>query len=574
MERIPRRRPPSPPPLRFRSSFSSSPMAIPLFFLFSFYLFTTATSGPSPKADETFTPQDNYLLDCGSSSQTTLPDKRVFMSDQNSTKFFNYAGRDIQVSVESDKEVTNPIYLNAKVFVSEATYSFHMARPGWHWIRLHFFPVNNNEFNLQQAKFTITSESIVFLHEFSINENKCVMKEYLVNVTHERFAIKFTPIQGSFAFINAIEVVSAPDKLIPDSGSSLFPVGPFSGLSEYSYMTEYRLNMGGQVIKPGEDTLGRTWDPDLPFVKPGSQNVSVAPNVVNYPEGTSVLIAPRKLYSTASQMGDAGVSAPNFNITWSFEIDTSFSYFIRLHFCDIVSKSMDDLFFNVYVGGKMAISGLDLSSLTGKLASAYYKDIVVNSSLISNPFTVQVGPMNEVNGARNAILNGLEILKINNSVNSLDGEFGVDGSTANGPARGTVAAVGFAMMFGAFVGLGAMAVKWQKRPKDWQKDSSFSSWLLPLHAGDSSYMRKNLSGKSTHSSTMGYGKYFSLSELQEATKNWDPNAIIGVGGFGNVYIGEIDDGTKVAVKRGNPQSEQGIGREVMIHTCINLKPSS
>jgi serine/threonine protein kinase len=34
--------------------------------------------------------------------------------------------------------------------------------------------------------------------------------------------------------------------------------------------------------------------------------------------------------------------------------------------------------------------------------------------------------------------------------------------------------------------------------------------------------------------------------------------VIGVGGFGNVYLGTLDDGTKVAVKRGNGSTEQGI----------------
>lgn len=58
--------------------------------------------------------------------------------------------------------------------------------------------------------------------------------------------------------------------------------------------------------------------------------------------------------------------------------------------------------------------------------------------------------MNEDAGTKNALLNGLEVFKINNSVNSLDGEFGADGKTA-ATSRGSVAAVGFAMMFGAFV---------------------------------------------------------------------------------------------------------------------------
>ncbi|PHU04709.1 putative receptor-like protein kinase [Capsicum chinense] len=147
---------------------------------------------------------------------------------------------------------------------------------------------------------------------------------------------------------------------------------------------------------------------------------------------------------------------------------------------------------------------------------------------------------------------------MNNSVGSLDGEYGVDGKKQNGPSK-TVAYVGFAMMFGAFVGLGAMAVKWQKRPQDWQKRNSFSSWLLPVHAGDMTFMSSSSRRSQFFSSkNMGLGQYFTFAELSDATRNWEPSEIIGVGGFGNVYYGELDDGTKVAVKRGNPQSEQGI----------------
>ncbi|CAI9765496.1 unnamed protein product [Fraxinus pennsylvanica] len=212
-----------------------------------------------------------------------------------------------------------------------------------------------------------------------------------------------------------------------------------------------------------------------------------------------------------------------------------------------------------------ATTGLDLTTMAGGLTAAYYIDFVMNSSMVdnANPITVQFGPMNENTGARNAILNGLEVFRMNNSVSSLDGEYGVDGKSADGPSRGTVAAVGFAIMFGTFVGLGIIAVKWQKGPQDWQQNHSFSSWLLPLHAGDTSSMsniKTSLGSCKSQffSSTSKLGLYFYLAELQEATKNWDPNAIIGVGGFVNVYIGEINDGMKVAIKRGNPQSEQGI----------------
>ncbi|CAL9157349.1 unnamed protein product, partial [Musa hybrid cultivar] len=176
------------------------------------------------------------------------------------------------------------------------------------------------------------------------------------------------------------------------------------------------------------------------------------------------------------------------------------------HSPSVTTLSLNDLYFNMYINGLMAISGLDLSIVTSGLALPCYKDLVLNASM-------------------------------SNLVGSLDGEFGVDGSRAGdgSSSKRVVAAVGFAMMFGAFAGLGAMVMN-----------------FMTSKSGHGSHT----SGYT--SSTMELGRYLSLSELQAATKNFDQNTVVGVGGLGNVYLGELEDGTKVAVKRGNPQSEQGI----------------
>ncbi|KAJ6739114.1 hypothetical protein OIU74_003971 [Salix koriyanagi] len=156
----------------------------------------------------------------------------------------------------------------------------------------------------------------------------------------------------------------------------------------------------------------------------------------------------------------------------------------------------------------MAISGLDLSSIKDELAVAYFKDFVVDASLMSDGLAVEVGPMGDETGTRNAILNGLEVFKMSSRVNSLDGVFGVDGKMLE--SHKAVVYVGFGLMFGAFVGLGAMLLKWHKRPQDWQKRDSFSSWLLPVHAGDHSFMtsKTSLGSHKTnfYSSALGLGR--------------------------------------------------------------------
>ncbi|XP_019165502.1 PREDICTED: probable receptor-like protein kinase At2g21480 [Ipomoea nil] len=529
----------------------------------------TASALPA-KSFQPFSPQDNYLFDCGSNTSTILPGNRTFHPDNSTAEFLAYDGKDIQISGPVPAANVTPIYRSAKVFAADATYTFPITAPGWHWIRLHFFPLNTSRYDLKTAKFTVEADNFVLLHQFELqNDTTVIMKEFLVNVTTERFPLRFKP-KGTVAFVNAIEFVSAPNPLISDYATMLFPVSQTFGLSTHSFQTVYRLNVGGPEIETDQDSLQRLWDPDTKYLDPKEmgKSISVSPAIISYlvVEG-SPLIAPPAVYASAQELADSNSVKPDFNITWKMDINVHFWYLIRLHFCDIVSKSLNELYFNVYINDKIAISGLDLSELTRKLATAYYKDIVVNSTMVSSPLEIKVSPVDDdAQGTRNAILNGLEVFKMNNSVGSLDGEFGVDGtrvSDGNDSNRQTVAAVGFAMMFGSFVGLGAMAVKWRKRPQDWRRRSSISSWLLPVHAGDATFTNPNktpLGSRQSlfYSSTSEFGRYFSFSELQEATNNWETTRIIGIGGFGSVYLGLVDERTKIAVKRGNPQSEQGL----------------
>ncbi|RYR49739.1 hypothetical protein Ahy_A07g036256 isoform B [Arachis hypogaea] len=402
-----------------------------------------------------FTPKDNFLIDCGAEKVATLPDGRRFKSESESSSFLQ-ATDDTKVSSnEPIPKLPSPIYSNARIFIHQATYSFPLSHPGFHWLRLHFYPIENTIFELHKATFSVNTDKYVLLHSFNVNNDTTIVKEFLINATEPHLSIFFIPTKDSAAFINAIELVSAPDNLIFDTATSLFPVGDFSGLSNYAFQTAHRINNGGPLITSSNDTLGRTWvsDSDAPYLtnKNSAKSVSVATTAIKFPSNTptiSPLIAPQTVYASAMEMGDAGVNEPNFNVSWKFDVDTAFDYLVRLHFCDIVSKGLNELYFSVYVNGKMAVPNLDLSAITGALAG----------------------------------------------------------------------------------------------------DASFLSSKNSLGSNKSNF----------YSLTMGLGRFFSFAELQDATKSFDSNNIIGVGGFGNVYLGVIDEGTKVAVKRGNPQSEQGI----------------
>ncbi|CAN0870949.1 Probable receptor-like protein kinase At5g61350 [Linum grandiflorum] len=541
---------------------------------------TSPSPAPAPAPAPTpsthfvpYVPPDNYLLNCGSTQDTKLIDGRTFKSD-SVTMAYLQTNDDFKASVNSIPSnlllpnssappSTLPLFYSARIFTSVAKFNLRIVNPGRHWVRLYLYPLPHSQCG-PSSVFSVAAGGSILLHEFCMKEKSPPQfKEYLIDVPSDELTITFTP-KISCAFVNALEVVSAPNGLISDEASEI-PTGTFAGLSKFALQVSHRLNIGGQIITPENDTLSRTWIPDTLYnVFPlGASNVSVSPEAVSFPEsgGATPYIAPRSVYATAEQMADSETQKANFNLTWKLPTDPGFSYLIRLHFCDIVSKSLDDLYFNVYINGFVGEGPIDLSSVDRALDTAYYKDFVVGPGSMQNgSVMVQVGPDTEMqSGQINAILNGLEVIKMSRWDGSLDGNVGVSGLIGRDVAWKIIAGIGLGVAVTGLLLLGLIMLRWKKRPKGWEKKKSFSSWLLPLHRKSSQFsMSGSKKSSSIFSSNSGLGKFFSFSELQTATQNFEETAILGVGGFGKVYLGVLEDGTKVAIKRGVPGSAQGI----------------
>ncbi|KAK9743040.1 hypothetical protein RND81_03G212900 [Saponaria officinalis] len=394
---------------------------LPNFLTFSLLIFTIFVL---QLVSSSFTPIDHYLINCGSNFPAISDSyNRNFVGDESpsSDSLKLSATRTIPLT---ESTPSGDLYNSVRIFTEPSSYSFKINQKGAHLVRLHFHRLNFETFDGKNANFHVLADDYLLLNDFSLlgMRNDVEIREFVLWVDSDELELSFVPVEkANFGFISAIEVISAPKDLILDIAQVVNSNGvtKINGLNKNGFETVFRVNVGGPKITPFNDTLWRTWVSDDEFVKSSgeSKEVRFSGRIKYQFGGASREVAPDHVYGSARVISASDSSNSRYNLTWTFPVVGGYKYLVRTHFCDIVSRTLGSLYFNVYVNRILAYENLDLSTITNSLASPYYADFVVDGG---NDGVISVSVGNSALGG-NAILNGVEVFKMSNAVKSFDG---------------------------------------------------------------------------------------------------------------------------------------------------------
>ncbi|KAI3864992.1 hypothetical protein MKW92_007804 [Papaver armeniacum] len=362
-------------------------------------------------------------------------------------------------------------FMTARVFRSQFTYTFPVSS-GRKFVRLYFYPASYAGLNASDSLFSVTAGPL--------------------NIT-------FTPSstsKSSYAFVNGIQVVSMPD-IYSNDGTSAFIIG---------------------------ESLVAFWSDDSPYIFGAGFGVTdtIGPNAtIEYPPGMPDYVAPKD----------------NYNLTWIFSIDPGFYYLVRLHFCEIQATmtKINQRGFQIFINNQTAEDAADVVGWAGKNRVPVYKDYVVfvpqgNGAQQDMWLALHPNTASKSN-YYDAILNGVEIFKINITNGSLAGPNPIPlpnkkqlillqldhrksknqtGAIAGGVIGGVAAMACLGCLILFLVG--------RRRRREGDGKGKESS------AGDGT---SGATGKSYASSVLAsnLSRHFSFAEIKAATKNFNEGLI-------------------------------------------------
>ncbi|KAG4925915.1 hypothetical protein JHK87_051455 [Glycine soja] len=533
-------------------------------------------------AEFIYSPHEIFSINCGSNSSLSTRDGRNWTAD---IKFLTENKDSVAAPALTPSTLEGP-YTDARFSHSQFTYSFPVST-GPKFLRLFFYSTSYQNFHRSKAYFSVKAGPYTLLQDFNAslhadagNEpGDYLFREYCINLKDgDRLNITFIPSKtsqnpDSYAFINGIEIVSMPPFLYytnPDDVTWLpqlvgLNTNPFPIENNFALETNYRLRVGDQQIPASQDTgMLRIWDVDNKYVTTQSVlsldiGIGIKLRFTKIPNYT----APDTVYRSVRNMGSNGTINMGFNLTWQLPVDSGFTYLLRLHFCqlDPDMKNPGYQSFFIFVQDQLVEMWADILGWSDKqegvpVVKQYVVFIPGNQQETLN-LSLKMHP-NPKSLAKDAQINAIELFKINDTTGKLAGpnpdshpktsEVPLPSSNkkSKGSTRTLTAAVAGAVSGVVMLSL-TVAFFLIKRKKNMAVNEGSNKKGGTSRGGGSSSLPTNLCRK------------FSIAEIRAATNNFDDLFEVGLGGFGNVYKGYIDDGsTCVAIKRLKPGSQQGL----------------